>query len=66
MKKDLDEKNYELWEICEIDGQVLPLFLIERGDYEQISKLFMERKNSIITNKSGEILESHYKYKINI
>ncbi len=50
---------YELWQICEDETDILPLFLIDRGDFDELYIIFKENKNTIITDKDGIIKKSH-------
>ena len=52
---------YELWQIVRDVNELTPLFLIDRGDFDKLYIKFKENKTSIITNKKGSIIESHFK-----
>ena len=51
---------YELWEVVNDGGNILPLFLIDRGDFDELYVKFKENYNSIITDKNGNIKKSHF------
>jgi hypothetical protein len=52
---------YELWTVSSIDGEIKPLFLEDRGDFDDLYIKFKERHNTIITDTKGNIKESHFK-----
>ena len=52
-------KPYELWEVSELGGEMLPLFLIKRGEMSELTELFNKHKSSIITNRKGGIIKSY-------
>ncbi len=49
----------ELWEVSELGTELMPLFLVKRGDMVELNELFENNKNTIITNKKGDIIKSH-------
>jgi len=52
---------YELWTVVQDINGVLPLFLEDRGDFVDLYVRFKENNNTIITDKSGNIVKSHFK-----
>lgn len=56
------KEEYELWSVA-IDGaEIIPLFLEDRGDFGKLSLKFKEMKNTIITDKKGQIKKSHFNF----
>jgi len=51
---------YELWSLSYLDGEIMPLTLIERGYFDELLPKFIENKSSVITNKSGDFIKKHY------
>ena len=52
---------YELWTVSSVDGEITPIFLEDRGDFDELYVKFKEKNNTIITDKEGNIKESHFK-----
>jgi hypothetical protein len=55
------KEEYELWTVAHDDGGIFPLFLEHRGDFDDLYVKFKENSNTIITDKQGNIKESHFK-----
>jgi hypothetical protein len=53
---------FELWTVVYDMNDIMPLFLEDRGDFDELYVKFKEKTNTIITNKKGEIIETHIKY----
>jgi len=53
-------KVYELWSLSYLNGEIMPLNLIERGYFDELLPKFIENKSSVITNKSGDFIKKHY------
>lgn len=53
---------YELWQLVEDNYEIMPLFLIERGDFDDLYIKFKKNKTSIITDKEGLVIESHIEF----
>lgn len=53
---------YELRLVVEDMNGVIPIFLIDRGDFDEIYLTFKENNNTIITDNNGNIKESHFNY----
>ncbi len=56
------EEEYELWSIAMDEGEIIPLFLEDKGDFNDLYLKFKEKHNTIITSKDGKIKESHFKF----
>jgi len=55
------KENFELWSVVTDDTGVYPLFLEDRGDFDELYVKFKENDNTIITDTKGNIKESHFK-----
>jgi hypothetical protein len=55
---------YELWQVVKDMNGIIPIFLIDKGDFGKLYSKFKENKSTIIT-KNSEIVESHFKYNFN-
>jgi len=53
---------YELWQISEDETGILPLFLIDKGDFDKLYIKFKENYYTIITDKDGKIIKSNFKH----
>jgi len=51
---------YELWQIVEDMNGILPILLLDKGDFGELYTKFKENKSTIIT-KGDRIVESHFK-----
>jgi len=55
------KKEYELWTIVNDEGEMIPMFLEERGDFDELYVKFMKSPNTIIVDDKGIIKKSHFK-----
>ena len=53
--------EYELWSVVQDGNEVMPLFLEGRGYFDVLYLKFKENNNTIITDKEGNIKETHLK-----
>lgn len=52
---------FELWYVVQDMNGITPLFLEDRGDFDELYIKFINNKSTIITDKKGNIKESHFK-----
>ena len=52
---------YELWTVVDDGNEIIPLFLEDRGDFDELYVKFKEKYNTIITDTKGNVKESHFK-----
>jgi len=47
--------------VVSLKNEVIPLFLEDKGDFDDLYVKFKEKYNTIITDKEGNIKEPHFK-----